>query len=187
MKKRCFWVNLKNKKYIDYHDFEWWKLKNEVKLFEFLILEGQQAWLSWEIILNKREIYKKAFFLFDVEKCANLSDLDLENILKIDGIIKNKNKIFSVRQNAKVFLQIQKEFGSFYAYINTFTKGKITNNDIKNKTDLPVKSAISEQISANLKKRWAKFVWPVIIYSFLQATWFINDHENDCFCKNLKI
>ena len=109
MKKRCFWVNLKNQTYVDYHDFEWWKpVKNEVKLFEFLILEGQQAWLSWEIILNKREIYKKAFFLFDVEKCANLSDLDLENILKIDGIIKNRNKIFSVRQNAKVFLQIQK-------------------------------------------------------------------------------
>lgn len=186
MSKICSWVNLKNSEYIKYHDEEWWKIVTEdKKLFEFLILEWAQAGLSWETILAKRENYKNIFFDYDLQKIIKIDEKYFEKILQNPGIVRNKLKIKSVIQNAKIFLQIQEEFWSFYNYILTFTKGKIQNNSVKNYREIPSQTPLSENISKDLKKRWMNFVGPTIIYAFLQACGFVNDHENDCKCKNL--
>ena len=176
---RCKWVNLNNKKYIDYHDNEWGEEKHDDRmLFELLILEGFQAGLSWECILNKREHFRKAFDNFDVQKVANYTDDKITELMLNPNIIRCKNKIKSAINNSKIFIEIQKEFGSFSNYIWGFTNNKI----IKNTTgETIVSSPLSDKVSKDLKKRGMKYVGTVIIYSYLQAIGVIDDHDKDCF------
>ena len=178
--KRCKWVNLKNKIYVDYHDNEWGKEEHEDRmLFELLILEMFQAGLSWECILNKRQYFKEAFDNFDYIKIANYKEVKINELLNNKNIIRNKLKIQAAITNAKIFIDIQKEYKTFSNYIWKFTNNKI----IKNKDDsLPVSSNLSDEISNDLKKRGMKFVGTVIIYSYLQAIGIIDDHELDCNC-----
>ena len=165
----------------DYHDNEWGVPEhNDNKLFEILILEGAQAGLSWLTILKKRENYRKAFAGFDVTKIAKYNTNKINNLLKDEGIIRNKLKIASVVNNAKVFLKIQKEFGSFDAYIWGFTQGKIV-RDVTSTANNPVKTRLSDTISYDLKKRGMSFVGTITVYAMLQAIGIVNGHEVDCF------
>ena len=158
---RCFWVDEKSPLYIKYHDEEWGIPKyNDADLFELLILEGFQAGLSWITVLKKREAFRKAFDKFDVKKVASYDDKKIIELLQNDKIIRHRNKIESAVKNAKVFIEIQKEFGSFSNYIWSFTKGKI----IKNVDDkIRVSTPLSDEISKDLKKRGMKYAGTVII------------------------
>ena len=181
-KYRCGWVNLENKLYIDYHDMEWGvPVHDDRELFEMLILEGAQAGLSWETVLKKRENYKKAFDNFDPQKAAQYDKKKEKELLENEGIIRNKLKISSTMQNAKVFLEIQKELGSFDAYIWAFVDGVTIQNRYEHFSEAPVKTEVSEKISKDLKKRGMNFVGPTIIYAFMQAVGMVNDHEVSCF------
>ena len=177
--KRCFWVDEKSDIYVKYHDEEWGIPKYDDRdLFELLILEGFQAGLSWLCVLKKREAFRKAFDNFDVEKVARYDSKKVEELLKNEGIIRSRNKIESAIKNAKIFIEIQKEFGSFSDYIWSFTEGKI----IRNTTDkFEVSTPLSDRVSKDLKKRGMKYVGTVIIYSYLQSIGVINDHETGCF------
>jgi len=178
--KRCFWVDEKSDIYVKYHDEEWGIPKYDDRdLFELLILEGFQAGLSWLCVLKKREAFRKAFDNFDVYKVANYDEDKIEELVKNEGIIRSRNKIESAVKNAKIFIEIQKEFGSFSNYIWGFTGGKI----IKNTTDkFNTSTPLSDKISEDLKKRGMKYVGSVIIYSYLQSIGIVNDHETSCFC-----
>ena len=179
--KRCSWVDLNNPLYVEYHDNEWGvPVHNDDKLFEMLILEGAQAGLSWATVLKKREAYRKLFLNFDPKKIAEFSDLDLERILEDASIIRNRLKIFSVRQNAKVFLQIQSEYGSFDEYIWKWTARKQIKNKWKSLSELPSKTPLSDLISKDLKKRGMNFVGSTIIYAYMQAIGIVDDHFQDC-------
>lgn len=175
---RCKWVNLNNKLYVDYHDSEWGVPSyDDNYLFEMLVLESFQAGLSWECILNKREFFRKAFDDFSYEKVASYGDEKIKELLSNKDIVRNKLKIKAVINNAMVFIDIRKEFGSFSNYIWSFTEDKtIVNNDDKIKTT----SDLSDMVSFDLKKRGMKFVGSTIIYSYLQAIGIINDHELNC-------
>ena len=177
--KRCFWVDEKSDIYVKYHDEEWGVPKyDDRELFELLILEGFQAGLSWICVLKKREAFRKAFDNFDVETVARYDSKKVEELLKNEGIIRSRNKIESAIKNAKVYMEIQKEFGSFSNYIWSFTDGKI----IKNTTDkFEVSTPLSDKVSKDLKKRGMKYVGTVIIYSYLQSIGIVNDHETGCF------
>lgn len=180
--KRCDWVNLKNPVYIEYHDKEWWeKVYDDKKLFEMLILEWAQAWLSWETVLNKRQNYKEAFDNFDVQKIANYSEEKEQELLQNSWIIRNKLKIKSAIKNAKAFIQIQKEYGSFSEFIWSYVDNKQIVNRFEKLSDYPTITPLSDKISADLKKRGMNFVGSTIIYSYLQAVWIINDHQKWCF------
>ncbi len=182
MPKRCQWVNLKNDLYIHYHDEEWGvPVYDDVKLFEMLILEGAQAGLSWETVLNKRENYKKAFDNFNPKIVALYGEKKEAILLQNEGIIRNKLKIKSTIKNAKVFLQIQKEFGNFSDYIWKFTEFKVVKNRFEALSDLPSKTDLSDKISKDLKKRGMNFVGSTIIYAYLQAIGIVNDHQVSCF------
>ena len=178
---RCPWCG-DDPLYINYHDEEWGKVvKDDYKLFEFLLLEGAQAGLSWLTVLRKRENYRKAFFNFDFNKISEMTLEDEEKLLENDEIIRNRLKINSAIINARLFPLIIKEFGSFYNYVlSFFPKGKRIVNYIDDIGDIPAKSAISDAMSKDLKKRGFKFVGSTICYSFLQATGFIDDHLNTC-------
>ncbi len=166
--------------YADYHDFEWGKpVHDDRHLFEMLILEGAQAGLSWELILKRREAYKKAFHNFDPLKVSLMTD---EELLHLGGIIQNKRKIFSARQNALVFLKIQKEFGSFDHYVWGFVNHLPIRGHYKTMKEVPCLSNESTLLSKDLKKRGMTFVGPKIIYSFMQAVGLVNDHLVDCIC-----
>lgn len=175
---RCKWVNIKNKLYIDYHDNEWGiPHYDDNYMFEFLILESFQAGLSWECVLNKREAFKKAFDNFDYNKISKYNENKINQLCNNPDIIRNKLKINAAINNAKIFIEIQKEFGSFSNYIWKFTDNKV----IKNEDDkLKTTSELSDNISKDLKKRGMKFVGSTIIYSYLQAIGIINDHELNC-------
>ena len=177
---RCSWVDLKEPIYIDYHDKEWGIPKyNDRELFELLILEGFQAGLSWITILKKREAFRKAFDNFDVNKVAKFDDKKIEELMQNEKIIRSRNKIESAIKNAKIFIEIQRTFGSFSNYIWNFTEGKC----IKNITDdFVISSPLSDKVSKDLKKRGMKYVGTIIIYSYLQAIGVINDHETKCCC-----
>ena len=177
--KRCFWVDENSPIYVKYHDEEWGVPKyNDRDLFELLILEGFQAGLSWLTVLKKREAFRKAFDNFDVKKVAEYDNKKIEQLLKNEGIIRSRQKIEASIKNAKIFMGIQKEFGSFSNYIWGFTDGKI----IKNTTDkFEVSTPLSDKISKDLKKRGMKYVGSIIIYSYLQSIGIINDHETTCF------
>jgi len=177
--KRCRWVDEKSEIYIKYHDEEWGVPKyDDHDLFELLILEGFQAGLSWLTVLKKRDAFRKAFDNFDVKKVAEYDENKVNNLLQNDGIIRSKGKINASILNAKIFMEIQKEFNSFSNYIWGFTNGEIIKN---NDNNIPVSSPLSDKISKDLKKRGMKYVGTVIIYSYLQAIGIINDHETTCF------
>ena len=178
--KRCFWVDEKNPIYVKYHDEEWGVPKyNDKELFELLILEGFQAGLSWITVLKKREAFRKAFDNFEIEKVAKFDNKKIEELLKNQDIIRSRNKIESAIKNAQIFMQIQKEFGSFSNYIWGFTHGEI----LKNTTDkFEVSTPLSDIISKDLKKRGMKYTGTVIIYSYLQSIGIVNDHETTCCC-----
>ena len=172
---RCKWCNLKNPLYIKYHDEEWCKPNfNEKYLFEMLILESFQAGLSWECVLNKRKYFKEAYDNFDIEKIINYDDVKIEKLMNNKNIIRNKLKIKASINNAKVFIDIEKEFDSFKNYLLGYFK------------EYPVKevgkttSSISNELSKDLYKRGMRFVGSTIIYSYLQAIGLINSHDDDC-------
>lgn len=178
---RCAWVT-KDEIYKKYHDEEWGKpLHDDQKLFEFLVLEGAQAGLSWLTVLKKRENYRKAFDGFKPEKVAQYDEYKVNELLSNEGIIRNKLKIKSAIRNAKVFLEIQKEFGSFDKYIWGFVNGKPIQNKFKYIHDVPAQTDLSDKISKDLKKRGMNFVGSTIVYAFMQATGMVNDHTSDCF------
>ena len=181
MKKRCLWAG-DDDLYIRYHDEEWGVPVHEDRLlFETLCLEGQQAGLSWITILKKRNNYRRAFYNFNIKKVSNMTDKEIFFLLKNKGLIRNKLKLLSIRNNAKVFLKIQKEFKSFDNYIWSFTKRKSIDKKIKNALNNNYKLLLSNTIYSQLKKRGLKFFGPTICYAYLQAIGVINDHEKDCF------
>lgn len=182
--KRCAWVSSEkaNPLYVDYHDHEWGvPVHEDRKHFEMLILEGAQAGLSWETILNRREGYRKAFKNFDPKQVAALTDAELNALLEDPGIIRNRLKVFSTRKNAEVFLTIQKEYGRFDDYVWSFVGGKPKLNCPKKTTDIAAQSKESENLSKDLKKRGMTFVGPTIIYAYMQAIGMVDDHTEDCF------
>lgn len=185
-KKRCFGSAPGKEFYAEYHDKEWGiPVYDDRQLFEMLILEGAQAGLSWETVLKKREAYRQAFYHFDPVKVAKMTDDELNGLLHNQGIIRNRLKIFAARQNALVFLQIQKESGSFSKYIWNFigTKPLITRR--KSLKDIPSSTPLSDAISKDLKKRGMTFVGSTIIYAFMQAVGLVNDHLADCWCSSV--
>ena len=178
--KRCGWCG-DDPLYQRYHDQEWGiPVYNDQGLFEYLTLEGAQAGLSWITILKKREGYRKAFTNFEVEKVAQFSDKKLEKLLLNPAIVRHRLKIFSVRKNARAFIDIQKEFGSFTDYIWGFVNGDPIQNNWKTLSEIPTTSQVSDTISKDLKKRGFSFVGSTIIYAFMQAIGMINDHISDC-------
>lgn len=177
--KRCHWVDENSSIYIKYHDEEWGIPKYDDKeLFELLVLESFQAGLSWITVLKKREDFRIAFDNFDVKKVASYDETKVNELLNNEKIIRSRGKINSAINNAKIFIEIQKEFGSFSNYIWGFTNNKI----IKNTSDaLLVSTPLSDKISKDLKQRGMKYVGTIIIYSYLQAVGIVDDHEKDCF------
>jgi len=186
MKHRCPWPS-DDKLMIKYHDKEWGvPLHNDRKLFEFLILEGFQAGLSWRTILHKRENFRKAFDNFNFNKVAKYNRKKINSLLKNEGIVRNKLKIESAIINAKAFIQVRKEFGTFDKYIWGFVDSKPIQNKFKSLKQLPAKTALSDKLSEDLKKRGFKFVGSTIVYAHMQATGMVNDHITTCFrYKNL--
>ncbi len=181
MKRRCEWGTV-SQLYIDYHDKEWGvPIHDDRTLFEFLVLEGAQAGLSWETVLKKRENYRKAFSNFDPVKVSLYGDKKIEALMGNKGIIRNRLKITSAVNNAKRFLEVQEEFGSFDAYIWQFVNGKPITNRFKSIRELPATTKESDAMSKDLKKRGFKFVGPTICYAHMQATGMVNDHIVGCF------
>lgn len=176
--QRCFG---KSPTYAAYHDNEWGvPVYDDKILFEFIILEGAQAGLSWETILNKRDGYKKAFKNFDATRVANMSDKELEALREEPSIVRNRLKIYSARTNAKAFLEIQKEYKSFSDYLWGYVDGKQIINHWKELAQVPVTTSLSDKISKDLKARGMKFVGSTIIYSYLQAVGVVDDHVQSC-------
>ncbi|PJZ58722.1 DNA-3-methyladenine glycosylase I [Leptospira barantonii] len=178
---RCAWAT-DDPHYIQYHDKEWGTpVHDDRTLFEFLILEGAQAGLSWITILKKRDGYRKAFDNFDVDKVASYKEKKIQSLLKDEGIVRNELKIRSAVKNAQEFLNIQKEYGSFDNYIWGFTNHKIVYNIWKTKREVPSSTSESDEMSKALKKKGFKFVGSTICYAFMQATGMVMDHTTDCF------
>lgn len=178
--KRCTWAS--NELNIPYHDSEWGvPVHDDRTFFEFLILEGAQAGLSWDTVLKKRDAYRNAFDNFDPVKVARYSDLKCAKLIQNEGIIRNRLKIASAVRNANAFLAVQKEFGSFDKYIWGFVGGKPLDNKLKGHGDVPAKTDVSDAISKDLKKRGFNFVGSTIMYAFMQATGMVNDHLVTCF------
>lgn len=181
---RCSWCEntALGKVYTDYHDHEWGvPVHDDRVLFEFLILEGAQAGLSWSTILAKRDSYRKAFADFDPAKVARFTDKKIEALLLDPGIVRNRLKVNAAVINAKAFLAVQKEFGSFDAYIWSFVGGKPKRNKWTSMSGVPAKTAESDAMSKDLQKRGFKFVGSTICYAFMQATGMVNDHIVTCF------
>ena len=179
--KKCDWC-LGNELMEKYHDAEWGVPNHEDKKhFEFLVLESAQAGLSWLTVLKKRENYRKAFADYDLHKISKFGEKEFMELMKNEGIIRNRLKIQSVIHNAPKFIEIQKEFGSFDNYLWSFVNGKQIKNKFKKMSDLPAKTSLSDEISNDLKKRGFKFVGSTVIYSHLQAVGITNDHLVDCF------
>lgn len=184
MKQRCPWPS-DDKLMIKYHDKEWGvPLHNDKKLFEFLVLEGFQAGLSWRTILHKRENFRKAFDNFDFNKIAKYNRRKINSLLKNEGIIRNKLKIESAIVNAKAFIEVRKEFGTFDKYIWSFVKDKPIKNKFKTLKELPAKTELSDAISKDLTRRGFKFVGSTIVYAHMQATGMVNDHITSCYRYN---
>lgn len=182
MMKRCQWAEM-NEPETEYHDTEWGVPEHDDrKLFEFLILEGAQAGLSWDTILRRRENYRKAFDGFDYDIVASYDESKINELLQDTGIIRNRKKILSAVSNAKAFIEIRNEFDSFDSYLRRFLEdGKPIQNSWKSMAEIPAKTELSEKISKDLKKRGFNFVGPTIIYAFMQAVGMVNDHVVDCF------
>ena len=188
--KRCGWCEGTSLAYIEYHDREWGvPVRDDRGQFEFLILEGAQAGLSWSTILNKRDGYRKNFADFDPARVARFTKKRVEKILTDPGIVRNRLKVESAVTNAQAFLEVQEEFGSFSDYIWGFVDGQPVQNRFKKDGDIPATSPVSDMISKELKKRGFRFVGSTIIYAHMQATGMVNDHITGCFrykeCKAL--
>ena len=178
--QRCHWVN-EDQIYIDYHDYEWGvPLHDDDKLFEFLILEGFQAGLSWITILKKRDNFRKAFNNFNALKIVKYDEQKISALMQDSGIIRNRLKIQGAITNARLFLEIQQEFGSFNQYIWQFTDGQVIVNQWNNPSQVPASTSISDAMSKDLKQRGFKFVGTTICYAFMQATGMVNDHLVNC-------
>ncbi len=176
---RCEWADSEDMR--DYHDKEWGKeVHDDRLLFEFLILEGAQAGLSWSTILKKREGYRKLFHNFDVKKVAKITSKQVEKLLLDPSIVRNRLKVESTITNAQFFMDVQKEFGSFDAYIWQFVGGKPKQNTFKSMKDIPATTKESDSMSKDLKDRGFRFVGSTICYAFMQATGMVNDHMVDC-------
>lgn len=182
---RCPWCG-DDPLYVKYHDEEWGRLVTDDHiLFEFLTLESAQAGLAWIAILRKREGYREAFHNFDVEKVAAMTEEDVERLMKFDGIVKNRRKIQSAISNARLFIEIQKEFGSFFNYLRSFFHSDFpVVNHPATMADIPVTSPESDAIAKDMKRRGFKFFGSIICYAHLQATGFVDDHLIDCHCKS---
>ncbi|MEP5322381.1 DNA-3-methyladenine glycosylase I [Marinobacter alexandrii] len=188
-KTRCTWCGT-DPLYMQYHDEEWGvPVWDDQTLFEFLILEGAQAGLSWITVLKKREAYRKLFSQFDAKKVARYTDSKLEKHLQNPAIIRNRLKVFGARKNANAFLEVQADKGSFANYIWDFVDGKPIQNKWKSMSQVPATTAISDALSKDMKKRGFTFVGSTIMYAHMQATGMVNDHTTDCFrhreCKAL--
>lgn len=184
MCKRCDWAT-SNELMMKYHDTEWGvPLHDDPKLFEFLVLESFQAGLSWQIVLNKREAFRKAFDEFDPEKIARYNEQKLNALVQDKSIVRNKQKIVSCINNAQRFLEVQKEFGSFDKYIWGFVDYKPVANTFASMRELPAKTPLSDKISADLKRRGFKFIGSTVVYAHMQATGMVNDHLVSCFRYN---
>ncbi|MFP4457833.1 MAG: DNA-3-methyladenine glycosylase I [Clostridia bacterium] len=185
MVRRCFGDKEGQEDYAKYHDTEWGRpVHDDQKLFEFLVLEGAQAGLSWYTVLKRREGYRKAFHQFDPKKVATMTDQELEELRGDTGIIRNKLKIKSARKNAQVFLNIQEEFGSFDKYLWSYVDGKPIINHFHDYSEVPVNTDISDELSKDLKKRGMSFVGSTIMYAYMQAVGLVDDHLEWCFIKN---
>lgn len=181
-KKRCPWLKENNPQYVEYHDKEWGRpVHNDIILFEMLTLEGAQAGLSWETVLKKRENYRKAFCQFDPAKVSRFTSKKIQQLLLDPGIIRNRLKVESTVSNAKAYLKVQKEFGTFDKYIWGFVGGKPIQNNLKTLKDYPSKTAISDALSKDLKKRGFRFVGSTIMYAFMQAVGMTQDHAQTCY------
>lgn len=181
MTKRCGWVKMNNPLYVTYHDEEWGQpLHDERALFELFCMETYQSGLSWETVLNKRQGFREAFHGYQIQAVAEMTDGELEALLENPAIIRNRAKLFATRANAQAFLQVQKTYGSFDAYLWSFVDGQTIINDVPDYHLAPAKTALSEKLSQDLKKRGFKFTGPVAVLAFLQAAGLIDDHENDC-------
>ncbi len=181
---RCAWVNMQNPRYVAYHDTEWGVPEHDDQmLFELLILEGFQAGLSWECILNKREAFREAFDGFDAVKISQYDEEKIQELLRNEGIIRNRLKINAAITNSRIFLEIQKEFGTFDAYIWGFNHGKTVYESWEIRTTSP----LSDAISKDLKKRGMKFVGSTIIYAYLQSIGIINAHSKECDCLDCSV
>ena len=179
---RCEWVDTNNQLYVDYHDNEWGvPVYDDRILFEFLTLEGAQAGLSWITVLQKRHGYRKAFAAFDVQKVASFSEKKIQELKSDPAIVRNELKIRSTVTNARAFIKIQEEFGSFNTFLWSFVDGEPMVNHWKNIHEVPAKTSDSDKISKTLKKRGFKFVGSTIIYAYMQAVGLVNDHTLDCF------
>lgn len=181
---RCGWCG-NDPLYVKYHDEEWGKeVTDDNKMFEFLVLESAQAGLSWITILRRREGYRKAFANFNAKKVAKFTEADVERLMQDEGIIRNRLKIKAAISNAKLFLDIQKEFGSFCDYLKNFLpKGKPVVNKWKTLAEIPASTPLSDAISKDMKKRGFKFFGTTICYAHLQAVGYVNDHLVDCHCR----
>lgn len=182
MKTRCAWANNKSPIYQKYHDAEWGKpVRDDNKLFEFIILESAQAGLAWETILNKRPGYRKAFKDFNPTKVAKFQEVDVKKLLNNKEIVRNHQKINSAINNAKIFLTIQNEFGSFSNYLWGFVNQQPIKNSWQSNKVVPTTSPLAVLITKDLKNKGFQFFGPTICYSFLQAVGIVNDHTTDCF------
>lgn len=187
MKKRCFGGGARQELYAEYHDCEWGvPVHDDRKLFEMLVLEGAQAGLSWEIILQRREGYRKAFHHFDPIKVAAMSDEALEALCHNPEIVRNCLKIYGARQNAQAFLNIQREFGSFDRYVWGFVGGAPMHNQWKQFKDVPITTRESDLLSKDLKSRGMTFVGSKIVYAYMQAVGLVNDHSLECWTRTEK-
>ncbi len=183
MLTRCPWAQ--GERYEAYHDTEWGvPLHDDCALLEFIVLEGAQAGLSWSTILNKRENYRKAFDGFDPHKIARYGERKVNALLADAGIVRNRLKIGAAIENARAFLKVQKEFGTFDAYIWQFTGGQAMRNSFRSLGEVPARTAESDRMSHDLQKRGFRFVGSTICYAFMQATGMVNDHLVDCFRYN---
>ena len=184
-KQRCTWATTELS--IPYHDNEWGRpVHDDTVFFEFLTLEGAQAGLSWETILRKRDRYRELFHGFDPQRVARFTPVRVDRLMSDDGIIRNRSKIESTVSNAREFLRVQDEFGSFDAYVWRFVGGKPIVNRPRSSSDLPAETRESELLSKDLRKRGFRFVGPTIMYAFMQATGLVNDHLLTCAWRNLK-
>lgn len=180
--KRCGWVN-SEQIYIDYHDNEWGRpCHDDQKLFEMLLLEGFQAGLSWITVLRKREAYREALDNFDIVKCANYREDKIEELLQNSNLIRNRLKMYSIISNAKAFLTVQKEFGSFDKFIWDFVNQKTIKSNYSDYRLAPATTSESDSMSKVLKKRGFKFIGSTICLAYMQATGMVDDHSSECFC-----
>ncbi|MGI9264819.1 MAG: DNA-3-methyladenine glycosylase I [Gammaproteobacteria bacterium] len=189
-RQRCGWALGVSENYVRYHDEEWGvPVRDDRRQFEFLILEGAQAGLSWSTILNKREGYRRAFAGFDPERVVRFNKRSIDRLVADAGIVRNRLKIQSAISNARSFLKVQEEFGSFHSYLWAFVDGEPVQSNWKSQKDMPASTPLSDAVSKDLRSRGFKFVGPTIVYAHLQATGLVNDHVVGCFrraqCRDL--